>query len=56
VLALFGVPVDVAAAFAILTRSLMILVDLVGVNEARKVVRKNLDRIFAGEFAGLDAD
>ncbi|VVC71888.1 Lysylphosphatidylglycerol synthase TM region [uncultured archaeon] len=56
VLALFGVPAHVGAAYAILTRSLMIVVDLVGVNEARKVVHDNLDKIFNGEFSGVDAD
>ncbi|MDD5317705.1 MAG: lysylphosphatidylglycerol synthase transmembrane domain-containing protein [Candidatus ainarchaeum sp.] len=56
VLALYGVSAPVAAAYAILTRSLMIVVDLAGVNEARKVVHDNLDAIFAGDFSGVDAD
>jgi len=54
VLAQFGVPAPVGAAFAILTRSLMVLVDLVGVNEARTVVRRNLAKLTAGEGAGWD--
>lgn len=54
ILALFGVPMHVAVAFAILTRSLMIIVDLLGVNEARRVIRNNLDRIFEGKMAGWD--
>ena len=54
VLALFGVPAHIAVAFAIMTRSLMIILDLVGVNEARRVVRKNLDKIFEGKMAGWD--
>jgi len=45
VLSLFGVQPHVAAAYALLTRSLMILVDLIGVQEARKVIHKSLDHI-----------
>jgi len=57
VLALFGVPAPVAAAYALMTRSIMIAMDLVGIQEARKVVRRNLDKIFEGKLdAGIDAD
>ena len=54
VLSLFGVPLYTAAAYALLTRSLMIFVDLVGVHEARKVIRKSLDLVFGeGGFERL---
>ena len=54
VLALFGVPAHIAVAFAIMTRSLMIVLDLAGVNEARRVVRKSLNGILEGKMAGWD--
>ena len=54
ILMLFGVPAPVAAAGAIMTRSIMIFVDLLGVQEARKVVRDNLDRILEGKMAGWE--
>ena len=54
VLALFGIPAHIAVAFAIMTRSLMIVLDLLGVQEARRVIRKNLDRIFDAKMAGWD--
>ncbi len=54
VLALFGVPVYEGVAYGLLTRGIMVLIDLVGVNEARVVVRKNLDRLFEGKMAGWE--
>jgi len=54
VLSLFGVPIYEGVAYALLTRAIMVLLNLVGVDEARKVVRRNLDRIFEGELAGWE--